>query len=134
MLKSRKILVSLIIVSLVVLAFGSVKSLATQPISVNVANTTTDNSVGTQIQVNTNSTNSTNSTNTTLGATTNNAVSGTVSNNVNNTANSTSYNTTKNTVKSSLPYAGTSSSTVLIIIALVISAVYAYKKVSDYNV
>ena len=134
MYKSKKILLSLVIVSLLVLAFGSVNSLATQPITVmNVSSTTVDNgttgTTGATIQINSNNT-------TTLGASVNNTVSGTVNNSVNNVANSTSYNTTNstNTTKSKLPYAGSDSSTVLIIIALAVSAVYAYKKVSDYNI
>ena len=33
-----------------------------------------------------------------------------------------------------LPYAGTNSSVVVVVIALAASAIYAYKKVSDYNI
>lgn len=48
----------------------------------------------------------------------------------------TTRNSSNNTVtesSSELPYTGVNYSVVFIIIALVISAVYAYKKVSDYN-
>lgn len=48
-----------------------------------------------------------------------------------------SYNTNVEESKnesSELPYTGTSYTVVFVIIALAISAVYAYKKISDYNV
>ena len=62
-------------------------------------------------------------------------------NNSNNGVNSSSstYTTRNNTnntnteSSSGLPYTGVSYNVIFIIIALVISAVYAYKKVSDYN-
>lgn len=54
----------------------------------------------------------------------------------NNTTNNTStYNNTNSTSNSSsLPYTGTNSKTILLVVVFAISAVYAYKKVSDYNV
>ena len=59
----------------------------------------------------------------------------------NNTANNTqnnisSYNNVANKANTSagLPYTGSSSSMVLIVVALVGSAIYAYKKIRDYNI
>ena len=52
-------------------------------------------------------------------------------NKVKNAVNSSTYekaNTTK------LPYAGTNSSMIFVVLAFAASAIYAYKKVSDYNV
>ena len=49
---------------------------------------------------------------------------------------SSSYRNTASNIAEeadSLPYTGTSYGVVFVIIALVVSAVYAYKKVSDYN-
>ena len=53
------------------------------------------------------------------------------SNSTNKNESNTSTNSTK---KSKLPYAGTNGTVVFIVVALVASAVYAYKKVSDYNI
>ena len=49
------------------------------------------------------------------------------------TNNSSNYNKST-TNSSSLPYAGASTSVVFVIVGLAASALYAYKKVSDYNV
>ena len=48
--------------------------------------------------------------------------------------NATPVNNNLNSSKSGLPYTGSSYKVVFVIIALIISAIYAYKKVSDYNV
>ncbi len=65
----------------------------------------------------------------------NNLVS--ANNAVNNTQkNISSYNNVANKANTSagLPYTGSSSSMVLIVVALAGSAIYAYKKIRDYNV
>ena len=52
-----------------------------------------------------------------------------------NTSKYTNSNTNKNVNSATkLPYAGSNSSIVFVGVALVASALYAYKKVSDYNV
>lgn len=130
-LKKEKILVSLVVIALVACVFGNVASLATAPI---IANTGSGNTVGTANNTANNSANNANvgSISATVGSgnnTTNNTANNTVNNtNTNRTTNNTSTNSSR------LPYAGTDSSVVFIVIALVASALYAYKKVSDYNV
>ena len=52
---------------------------------------------------------------------------------VNNSETSSSYRNIASNTTSNLPYTGSSYGVVFVIVALVISAVYAYKKVSDYN-
>ena len=60
-------------------------------------------------------------------------------NSANNTSNNTSNNASTydnaNTISNSstLPHTGTSSKGVLLVIVSMLSAIYAYKKVSDYN-
>lgn len=130
-LKKEKILVSLVVITLITLVFGSIYSLASTPL-IQGGSSSDGNTTG---AVN-------NTTDNTANAASNNtsAIVGSTVNNTNNTTNSTSNNTTNNTARntstntSKLPYAGTSSSVIFIVIALAISALYAYKKVSDYNV
>lgn len=129
----EKMLVSLVLVMLAIMVFGSVSSLATviRPTTdTNTANTAVDNTVGAA------STNTANNTNTNKA----NAISSSVSA-VNNTANTSKYNKTNtntntntNKAATKLPYAGSNTSMVFVVIALTASAVYAYKKVSDYNI
>ena len=125
MLKKEKLLISLVMITLMVLVFGSLSSLATElPANTQNKITITGNVSATNTNTNTN-------------ANTNSAtISGTVnavSNSTNNTSNSSSYNSsTTNSTK--LPYAGTNSSMIFIVIGFAVSAIYAYKKVSDYNV
>ena len=120
----EKMLVSLVVVMLVIMVFGSVNSLATviKPSSTsnsNTTNTSVENTVGAATSnKNTNKAN---------------AISSSV--NSSNKTNTSKYNNTNtNKSASKLPYAGTNSSMVFVVIALVASAVYAYKKVSDYNI
>lgn len=127
----EKMLVSLVLVMLAIMVFGSVNSLATviRPTTdTNTANTAVDNTVGAA------KTNTANNTNTNKA----NAISSSVSA-VNNTANTSKYNKTNtntntNKAATKLPYAGSNTSMVFVVIALTASAVYAYKKVSDYNI
>ncbi len=50
-------------------------------------------------------------------------------------ANNSSYNNaSSNRNNSGLPYTGTNSSMIFVVIAFAISALYAYKKVRDYNI
>lgn len=138
MLKSVKVkvLVSLVLVVMVAMVVGNVVSLATEPtLTIN-----TGNSVGVQITTgNTNTENKASNTNTkgtsisaTVGATNNAAKNTNVNANTNKTTNTNKATNTNKTAK--LPYAGTNSSVVVVVIALAASAIYAYKKVSDYNI
>jgi ABC-type transport system involved in multi-copper enzyme maturation permease subunit len=130
MLSSKKILVSLVVITLLVVTFGSINSLATSI----TADVNSGNSVGT-ITISGNTAASGTQTNTAENNVVNNTANNTTNNVVNRITNSSSYNTTNtNSVKSSLPYAGTNSSVIFVVIALAISAIYAYRKVSDYNV
>lgn len=127
MFKKEKILMSLIVLMLVVCVFGSVHSLATEITATNKVNTT----VITPITATNTSTNTTqNKTNTANLV----SISGTVNNKTNNATNSSKYNNVTKTNSTNLPYAGTDSSLIFVVIAFAASAIYAYKKVSEYNV
>lgn len=116
--RKSKILVSLIAIILMIVLFGNIYSLATS-----------DNTAGANNTTNTNNTN----TNTNSNTNTNVApISATANNTTNNTSTYNNTNSTSNS--SSLPYTGTNSKTILLVVVFAISAVYAYKKVSDYNV
>lgn len=133
-LKKEKILVSLIAIVMIALVVGNIYSLAAE-----------GNNTGIQLTQNTASSNNanTNKANTTantdadvgaeVGATNSNS-SKKNSTNTNKASNNTVKNTNTNSAKSKLPYAGSNSSIIFIVIALGVSAAYAYKKVSDYNV
>lgn len=124
-LRKEKLLVSLIVILMVVLAVGNVTSLATA-LTITATGGNNKNTINAALSSN-------NAAN--VGA------SEAVSAGVNNT-NKTNTNTNKtnsnktntNRVSSSLPYAGTSGTVVFVVIALAASAIYAYKKVSDYNI
>ncbi len=126
-MKKEKMIVSLVVVALLVLIFGNVTSNATSltgnsvTLNVSATNSTTLNI----------STNKTNTTNTNTNKSSINAA-------VSNYANTNSkVNTAKNTANTSkLPYAGNGNVAGAIVLAVIFvgSAVYAYKKVSDYNV
>ena len=142
-MRKNKLFISLIIVLVLVLGL-TLNSFATiEPVtSITSAgsNTTTGatQSTITPISSGTGNTISITNSSTGVGAGTNaNTARGADTNNnanqpaVNN-ASSSSYRNMASTNKG-LPYTGSSYGIVFIIIALVISAVYAYKKVSDYN-
>mgnify|MGYP003318263639 CR=1 FL=1 len=130
-LRKEKILVSLVVIILITLVFGSIASLATTPI---IANTGTGNTAGAVNNTTDNTTNNVVNNTGSISATVGNSATNNSANNTNtnNTSNSAKNNTSTNS--STLPYAGTDSSVIFIVIALVASALYAYKKVSDYNV
>ncbi len=119
----EKLLLSLVVVLMIALAIGNVTSLATAP----------------QITATTGKTNNTNSALSTnnaanVGATESVSAAGNNTSNKTNNTNSKSNKTNTNRVSSSLPYAGTNGTVVFVVIALAASAIYAYKKVSDYNI
>lgn len=127
-MKKEKLLISLVLIVMLTLVVGNVYSLATE---------------GGTLKITANTDSAANNT-TTNGTSNNTAVPGVLSGTNSTANNSTTNNTTKtntasntslNTVKeSSLPKAGTDSKVVLLVLAFVVSAVYAYKKVSDYNI
>lgn len=126
-MKKEKMIISLIVVALLALVFGNVTSNATSltgnslTLNVSATNSTT-------LNISTNKTNKANTTN----VTNTNSVNAAVSNYAN-----TNVNAAKNTANTSkLPYAGNGNVAGAIVLAVIFvgSAVYAYKKVSDYNV
>lgn len=138
-LKREKILVSLVAILMIALVVGNIYSLATDDgnsTALQLTSTNTNKSSN-----NTSSDNETANVGAEVGATNstkNNTAKNTNTNTNTNTnsAKNTNTNSTKNTnsSSSSLPYAGSNTSIIFIVIALAASAIYAYKKVSDYNV
>ena len=137
--KSKKILGLITIVVLLLICIGGSETSAVS----NIPQITVSNTSANRVNSNT----AASGINITIGDTTrdestsknntvkNNAVknSATTKNNAVNKNISSSYkNTNRNT--SSLPYTGTSDSVLFIVAALLVSAIYAYKKIRDYNV
>ncbi len=135
----EKMLVSLIIVTLVALVIGNVASLATEPTgdgenntaggTLSLSSNNTANAVSAVAGEN-KTNNSVNNTNTANNTNTNSNTN----RNTNTNTNSNTKANTSNTNSSKLPYAGSNSTVIFVVIALGVSALYAYKKVSDYNV
>jgi len=126
-LSKEKILISLVIITLITLVVGNVASLATD-----LTNTNTNRGWAVISPKAVNNTNAVGAITDNKNNTVNNASANTVGkvNVTNNTAkNTSSYNNTGR-----LPYAGSNSTVIFVVIALAASAIYAYKKVSDYNV
>ena len=136
--KKEKILVSLVVITLITLVFGSIYSLASTPLIADTNTSTTDENTTGAVNNQASNTN----TNTNTGSSNSSAIVGSTVNtntntnsNTNTNRNALANNTARNTTNSSkLPYAGTNSSVIFVVIALAISALYAYKKISDYNV
>ena len=128
MLKKGKLLVSLVMLMLVVWTVGSVSSLATDIAGSNTTNTPVITTITAAPANNTTNNTTNNTANNVVNNTNIQSISGTVKNN---TVNSSSYNTTNST---KLPYAGSNSSVIFIVLAFALSAAYAYKKVTEYNV
>lgn len=142
--KKEKVLASLIAIIMVALVIGNVYSLATEGNTTSGGAITLTQPTNNSSSTNKASNNATGNTDIDVGAevgatnrTGNNTNSNTNTNTSTNTnssnTNSSRYNNT-NSTSSKLPYAGSNTSIIFIVIALVASAVYAYKKVSDYNV
>ena len=70
--------------------------------------------------------------NTTSNSIDNNTSNNTINNTVNNTTNNTNNAANNNTV--AMPYTGVNNSVIVIIAVCGVSAIYAYKKIRDYNV
>lgn len=141
--KMSKILLSLIAILLMIVLFGNVYSLADEgnnTSSITITPVTAGASSDNNTTAGNNTINTINATNISNTANSINTVNtpniSTVSASANNTVGNTSiYNNTNSVSNSSnLPYTGTSSKGILLIVVFVISSVYAYKKVSDYNI
>jgi len=131
-LVNEKVLVSLILMALVVFTIGTVSSQATSPI---IAATTSGGNTAENAAASNTNTNGTVSIGASVGAanTANNTATNTNKTNTNtntNKTNTSSYTNTNSVNK--LPYAGANPSLIIVVIALAGSAVYAYKKVTDY--
>ena len=132
----KKILPVLIITILFSVCLLNSTVFATNIVTIDASNTavTTGNTGASSITITSQSGNNTVKNNT-VTTPVNNLVS--ANNAVNNAQNNiSSYNNVANKANTSagLPYTGSSSSMVLIVIALAGSAIYAYKKIRDYNV
>lgn len=138
--KKEKILVSLVVITLITLVFGSIYSLASTPLIADTNTSATDENTTGAVNnqasnTNTNTNTGSSSSTAIVGSTVNTNTNTNSNTNTNTNRNTLANNTVKNTTNSSkLPYAGTNSSVIFVVIALAISALYAYKKISDYNV
>ena len=137
--KSKKILGLVTIVVLLLICIGGSETSAAVS---NIPQITAGNTTANRINANTAS-----GINITIGDTTSENdkknTNNTTKNNVTNKNNVVNKNTNKNNTSlynnsnkntSNLPYTGTSDSVLFIIAALLVSAIYAYKKIRDYNV
>lgn len=131
-MKKEKLFASLVMIVLVIFMLGTVNSFATElTVSVSDEEEETTNSAANSIGATIKASNTTIKTNTTTNTTTKNTTTNNTT--ANNTANKVS-NYANKTGSTSLPYAGTDTTIILVVAALGISAVYAYKKVVDYNI
>ena len=136
-MKKQKLLISLLIVAVVAILFGNVMSDATQitenSVTVTPSTTNATNTNAGSISINATTTNATTNNKVNTNSTSINAAVSSY----NNTNTNSTVNTAKNTANTSkLPYAGNGNilGAVVLAVAFVGSALYAYKKVSDYNV
>lgn len=142
-MRKEKLIVSLVVMIIVFVACGMsvfASDTGTKPITT----ITQNNASGTtQITAGSNTNSNGNTNGTQINASNSSAITPITGSNTNAAANtnsgSSTYTTRNNTNNTntqrseSLPYTGVSYGVVFVIIALVVSAVYAYKKVSDYN-
>lgn len=126
-MKKSKIFTSLVVITCIVFLLGTMSVFAdTTPTTITTI-TTSSNNAANIADISNNSANKANTSN----KATNNAPTTIGTSNANTNKVSTYDNSAKD---NSLPYTGSSYSVVVIIAALAISAVYAYKKITDYNV
>lgn len=112
-MKKEKIIISLVAILMITFATQNIISLATEGNGNKVTITAqTGNNTVNQAKNETN----------------------TANNVVNNTTNKVDNKTTNTESKTKLPKAGTDSTVIFLVLGFVASAIYAYKKVSDYNV
>ena len=156
-MSKSKILFSLIVLVLAIALVGNVISLATEPTQITsssnstpitttqIGASNTSGNTNTNTNTNTNAIGNVNISTSIVSATNTNTNKNTNTNSNTNVNTNSNTNSNTNTNKSSsnyatnktgkLPYAGTSSSSIIILgIAFALSAVYAYKKVKDYNI
>lgn len=137
-MSKSKILVSLVVIVLAIAVVGNIISLAAEPVQItsNGSSATDGNTENKNTNTNTNS--NTNSNTDVVGKATNTNNNTNTNKNTNTNTNSNTNTKTSNyesTNSSKLPYAGTAGSSVVILaVAFAASAIYAYKKVTDYNV
>ncbi len=126
--RKSQILLSIVVIALLFVLLGNVHSLATEAGSSNTVTITATTQ-------NTSTTDNTSNTANVSGTSNISSIVSASGNSANQTANNTStYNNTTTSNSSGLPYTGTNSKTILLVVVFGISAIYAYKKVSDYNV
>lgn len=123
----KKVLVVLVMVSLLVAVCGTVfaTDITSTGNQITISNSAT---TGNSINITTTNTNTTGNTTNTLN------VSSTYNTNSANTNTNTNTNRVNTSADSTLPKAGADTTVVFVILALVVSSAYAYKKVSDYNI
>lgn len=142
MMKMKKILVSLVVVALIVAVFGNLSSLATEITDTKKPGATLKPSVSATDDKDKKENKTENKAEDKKddkkdNKTDKNAVGAVKEDNkTSNKANKTNKanNSSKNTATGKIPYAGPNPSVVVGVAVLAISAAYAYKKVSDYNI
>ena len=130
-LKMKKLFISLVVITVMVLTIGSVSSLATQ---IKATTSNTENSVSATVTVSNNTEEDSKNEASNEEKNTNKNTNVSTNTNTKKTNNTVKNTNTNSKASGSLPYAGTNTSVVFVVIALVASALYAYKKVSDYNI
>ena len=131
--RKSRILLSIVAIALMFILLGNMYSLAAEDNTVTITATNDNNTANTNNTTNTgNTVNLTANTNNTTSNTSSIVSNNTTNNTTNNTSTYNNTNTTSNSTKS--PHTGSSSKTILLVVIFALSAVYAYKKVSDYNV
>ena len=136
-MKKGKMLISLIVMMVVLivcssLAFatdaGPIKLTSDNSASNNAANNSANRASNTPTQITAGGNSSNNASNNAANNSANRA------NTAGNSQSTSSYGSNNSSNQSgSLPYTGSSYSVIFVIVALGVSAIYAYKKVSDYN-
>ncbi len=125
--RKSQILLSIVVIALVFVLLGNIHSLATEGGASNPVTITATTQ-------NTSTTDNTSNTANVSGTSNISSIVSASGNSANQTANNTSTYNNTTTTSSGLPYTGTNSKVILLVAAFGISAIYAYKKVSDYNV
>lgn len=129
-MRKSKIVTSLVVIACVVFLLGTIAVYAdTTPTTITTITTTSgNNTVENEVKNETKNTTVNNSANTiTIGG-------GTSNNNSANRLGASSTNNASTTTDKNLPYTGSNYSVAFVIVALGISAVYAYRKITEYNV
>ena len=134
--KSKKILGLITIVVLLLICIGGSEVSATNIVAMNISNTA-GNKANTSVNasaINITTGGESSTKNNVVNNATNNTANTNKNTNANINVNNKSLYNNANKNSSSLPYTGTSDSVLFIVGALLVSAIYAYKKIRDYNV